>query len=102
MKLRRRNVPTMLRLTFAPGVPAGPARPVTRMRNVPELSSIDVVGLLGSQTVPLAGSSSIVYWSLVPGTVRQERGSEPEPFHCWLTALDSVPFGLGTFVHFVQ
>ena len=94
----------MLRLTFAPAVPAGPARPVTRMRNVPvAVSSIEAPGLAGRTAVqPLAGSSSIVYWSFVPGTVRQERGSVPVPFHGWLTALDSVPLGGGTFVHFVQ
>src|SRR4051812_48568386 len=104
MKLRRRKVAVMVRLIFAPGVPAGPARPVTRMRNVPvRLSSMDDPGLAVSHVAyPLAGISSIAYWSLVPGTVRQLRGSAPTPFHGWFTALVSVPLGSGTLVHFVQ
>ena len=86
----RLNVATMLRrpsLVFV-------VDPVARILNVPVFASIMVASaLLGLHwLLPLAGSSSIVYWAVEPGTVRHVRGSAPFPFHAWLTALgDGTP-----------
>src|SRR3954451_3721423 len=91
----RRKVATMLRL---PGrslaLAATRARPVARMRNVPYLGSIMLVGTFSWQSsVPAAlvswiASSSVVYWALEPWMVCQRRGSAPVPFHSRLTAFN--------------
>jgi hypothetical protein len=83
-------------------VPVG-TRPVERIRKVPDAASIMVpAGSAGAHTgLPLAGSSSIVYWAdeRELGTLRQTRGSlvGVVPFQRWFTA-----FGAGTPVHFAQ
>jgi len=43
-----------------------------------------------------------VYEFFVPATLRQRRGSVPDPFQAWLTGWFSVALGAGTLVHFVQ
>jgi hypothetical protein len=52
----------------------------------------------------VAGISSIEYWALVPGTLRQwaVRVSAPVPYHFNATGLGSVVFGAGTLSHLDQ
>src|SRR4051794_13783494 len=106
MKLRkplRRNDATIARRC----VEAIDGRPVTRILNVPVARSITDACWLGSVShlsKPALCRTSIVYWPVESGIVRQRRVSDAGlvPSHCWLTGLTSVALGAGTESHSVQ